>query len=226
MIQGAAFRVLACFYSQDTSSFTELCEKAGYPTDLGGYYLRQLVSGGYVQKIDRGNYGITAKGKQQLAFHYGKEIFAPRPRLMVLFLPRVGGKYVALHRKVQPFMNTHEWPAGAVTMGESFEDAVKRLAVKRLGQLGEHTFHGFFRRTDHYEDTIFDDKLFAVYTCSFPEDTVLSPSSDIGENIACTREELFTLPKYGKAFVDVLEFTEQNDSMLAEYTYTLTMDDL
>jgi hypothetical protein len=226
MIQGAAFRVLACFYDQDRASFTTLCENAGYPTDLGGYYLRQLVSGGYVEKIDRGTYGVTAKGKQQLAFHYGKEFFAPRPRMMVLFVPRVGDAYIALKRKVQPFMNTHEWPAGAVNMGEPLEDALVRLETKRLGQSGEHTFHGFFRRTDFYEDTVFDDKLFAVYTCSFPKETILAPSSNIGENIRCSREELFGLKKYGKAFTDVLSFTEKTDPVLEEHTYVITIDDL
>jgi len=44
MIQGAAFRVLACFHDQDVRSFTDICERAGYPTDLGGYYLRPLTS--------------------------------------------------------------------------------------------------------------------------------------------------------------------------------------
>ena len=145
---------------------------------------------------------------------------------MVLFVPRVGDAYIALKRKVQPFMNTHEWPAGAVSMGEPLEEALVRLETKRLGQSGQHTFHGFFRRTDFYEDTVFDDKLFAVYTCSFPDGTVLAPSSDIGENIPCSREELFQLQKYGKAFTDVLGFTEKNNPSLEEHTYVITMDDL
>jgi hypothetical protein len=225
MIQGAAFRVLACFYDQDSRSFVDICERAGYPTDLGGYYLRQLIAGEYIQKVDRGNYTVTTKGKQQLAFHYGKHFFAPHPRLMVAIIAKHADSYIVLQRSVQPFLDTYEWPAGTVAMGESLPDAVQRLALRRLGFSSEATFCGFFRRTDNYDDSVFDDKLFAVYTCTMPSDATIKDIANTGVITLQTRAQLDTLARPSKSLLDILAFAEQPDVPLAEHAYDLVAAD-
>jgi hypothetical protein len=226
MIQGAAFRVLACFYDQDSRSFVDICERAGYPTDLGGYYLRQLVTGEYVQKIDRGNYGITAKGKQQLAFHYGKRFFALYPRLMVAFIAKNADNFMVLQRTVQPFLDTYEWPAGRVAMGESLADATQRLASQRLGNaVPEQAFCGFFRRIDTYDGTVFDDKLFAVYTCTMPDEAAVNAAPYTGAITLQTRAQLDALERPSKSLLDILAFSEQPDLPMVEKTYDLVMAD-
>jgi hypothetical protein len=91
MIQGAAFRVLGCFYSRDVRSFAELCQEAGYPTDLGGYYIRQLIKGGYIEKAERGQYRLLAKGKQELAISYGKH------------MEQVSGELVGFFRRIDRY---------------------------------------------------------------------------------------------------------------------------
>lgn len=225
MIQGATFRVLACFQGQDTCTFTELCKRSGYPTDLGGYYLRQLTSGGYVEKIDRGTYTVSPKGKQQLARYYGKQLSALYPRLMVLIVPRQGETYIVSRRTTQPFIDTYEWPAGAVDMGKPLEHAATRVTQKRLGCTGALSFQGFFRRIDNYEDFTFDDKLFAVYECTLPIECAVNTHSTTGKNIAYNHTALRTLTKPSKSLLDILSFIE-NDTHSQEIQYTLTIEDL
>jgi hypothetical protein len=133
MVQGAAFRVLACFNDSDTRNFVELCDMAGYPTDLGGYYIRQLLDGEYLQKTGRGQYQILPKGKQQLAFYQGK-LFAIRPRLNVAVIARQGESMVVIRRQVQPFIGAAEWPAGAVAAGEDLQPARQSTVGENLLQ--------------------------------------------------------------------------------------------
>jgi DNA-binding PadR family transcriptional regulator len=79
MLQASSFRKLNCYISENTLGFAEICRQAGYPTDLGGYYLRRLVKDGYIEKTGRGQYTISAGGKQQLSLRYGKAPFYLRP---------------------------------------------------------------------------------------------------------------------------------------------------
>jgi hypothetical protein len=223
-IQGAAFRVLACFYDQDIRSFTDICERSGYPTDLGGYYLRQLVAGDYVKKLNRGQYSVTTRGKQHLAIHYGKQLFAQNPRLAVIFVIRQGDGYVVLLRTVQPFMHCAEWPAGMVRWGEPLDAAAERVAKSRLGLMPKLHMHGFFRRTDLIEDTIFDDKLFAVYTGTVADGVTISTTTATGVNSIMREDAFKDLAKTSDAFFDVLAFL-QKGSTLEEHRYHLSAKD-
>lgn len=225
MLQGAAFRVLACFYDNDRRSFVELCKRAGYPTDLGGYYLRRLLNGAYVQKVGRGRYQILPKGKQQLAIYYGKQLLAPKPRLNVAIIAQCDDSFLVLNRKVQPFIGTAEWPAGAVRMGEATAWAAKRISKERTG-LGEVLrFAGFFRRIDVCEGLLFDDKLFAIYACELPSADTVAHKTEVGETAVYTLVQLRTLPHRSKALLDILEFSQTPGEQFVERTYDLELAD-
>lgn len=225
MIQGAAFRVLAGFYDSDSRNFADLCERAGYPTDLGGYYIRQLVKGKYLEKTERGHYHILPKGKQELAFSYGKRLLELKPRLSVLIVVRQASAYLAIRRKVQPFIGVVEWPAGIVFAGETMDTAAKRVLQARFEVMTTPEFHGFFRRTDMYGDMVFDDKLFAIFTCNIPETAQPAAENSLGDTIVLSPETLQTLSNPSRALLDVLAFTKSPVS-LQERTYELTAGDL
>jgi hypothetical protein len=227
MIQGAAFRVLGCFYNGDVRSFVELCQGAGYPTDLGGYYIRQLVKGGYIEKMDRGQYRLLPKGKQELAISYGKYMFARWPRLTVLAVVRQRGGYVALRRTTQPFTGATEWIASAVAQGETLPVALARLLASRLGVEGvQGTPVGFFRRIDRYESVTFDDKLFAVHAVDVPDDMPIAEGGSTGENIWCTEQQLHEQPKPSRSLLDILAYVQAGDAVITERIYELTHADL
>ncbi|HET8670993.1 MAG TPA: hypothetical protein VFM05_10310 [Candidatus Saccharimonadales bacterium] len=226
MIQGAAFRVLAGFHGQDVRNFVELCEQAGYPTDLGGYYIRQLTKSGFIEKEERGQYHLLPKGKQQLALYYGKQLSALRPRLAVLLIARYGDRFVVLRRKVQPFVGAAEWPAVTVEQGEVVGVAATRALKSRLSEEGEATLVGFFRRIDLYGDTLFDDKIFAVHTLVIPAGSELVEDSLTGKNLLCTEQELYKLEKPGKALIDIFEYAKAGKAQFREQTYRLSLSDL
>jgi hypothetical protein len=227
MIQGAAFRVLACFYYRDEMSFVELCETAGYPTDLGGYYIRQLTQAGYIERAERGKYLVLPKGKQQLAFKYGKSMFAPKPRFAVLVIAQQKNQLVLIRRKAQPFIGSAEWLAGEVLMGESILSAANRVTETRLGCSGQPRFIGFFRRTDIYKDTVFDDKLFAVHSALIPDKADIHKTNVIGEITICSETELSKVSKPSKSLIDIFNYSRStNGSQIEEHTYPITAADL
>lgn len=228
MIQGSGMRVLECFLTQDTLNFAQLCKAAGYTTDLGGYYIRQLMRGGYLKKGDRGEYTILPKGKQELAQYYGTHRLVSRPRLVLLLVvASQGGRFVAMKRIRQPFINRVEWVAAAINGQETLAEAARRTAKVRLGvDNAEPQLVGFFRRIDMFKDSLFDDKLFAVHRLDLAEDTPVIPASEMGSLALYTQEELERLPTRSRALLDILRFVQKGGGTYEEHFYELDEADL
>jgi predicted transcriptional regulator len=227
MIQGSGIRVLACFLNQDTLSFTQICKDAGYPTDLGGYYIRQLVRGGYVAKGERGQYTILPKGKQELGLYYREHRVTSRPRLIALVVATQGNQYVVLRRARQPFISKAEWMAGAVEGEERLTDAARRILQYRVGVSDvEPHLCGFYRRIDLFKDSLFDDKLFAVHTCTLPKGEKLSADPKWGSLEFYTAKSLPAIEQPSRALLDILKYVQQGDGGYEEHTYQLDETDL
>ena len=229
MIQGTTFKLLACFAEQDTHSFVDLCAQAGYRPDLGGYYLRQLVKGGFVRKMERGIYAITPKGKQQLASSYYQQLTIERPRFVVVLVARQAGAFFILRRTKQPFIGVAEWPAVSVLRGERLAAAAQRAATDRLRVTQPPKLCGYFRRIDMYEDTVFDDKLFAVHTLELPTGAMAAAQAETGQIEPCPQAEMQTLPRPAKSLLDILQFAQNSETggpAYAEHVYHLNPADL
>lgn len=226
MIQSGAVRLLGCFYDREIIGFADLCKTAGYPTDLGGYYIRQLVRGNYLEKVGRGQYRLLPKGKQELAINYGRRLYAPRPRLGVLIVANRGEEFITVYRTVQPFIGTVEWPAGIVPGGEDLPSAAKRLAGERFGLEIQPRHIGFFRRIDRYEEAVFDDKLFAVHTCELPGDAKLAAETSNGGIQLHSAAELQELQKPGRALLDLFRYHQAGGGEYVEHIYNLSLSDL
>jgi ADP-ribose pyrophosphatase YjhB (NUDIX family)/predicted transcriptional regulator len=224
MIQAAAYRLLNCFIDTNERNFADLCTAAGYPTDLGGYYLRQLVRLGYVSHGERGVYAITPKGRTVMVNAKDRQIFTNRPRLVVLIVATYQEKYVVLRRNRQPFIGVAEWPAGAVTIGEPLEAAGQRLAKDRLGARIEPQLVGFFRRIDLYQDEPFDDKLFAIHSCYLKDRPELLIGA-MGTLELYSAAELASINRPARSLIDVLEYVNQHSAPYAERIYHLAAAD-
>jgi predicted transcriptional regulator/ADP-ribose pyrophosphatase YjhB (NUDIX family) len=228
MVQGAAYRILYLFVDTDTLGFAEICKKANYGTDLGGYYLRTLIQDGLLRKIDRGQYNITPAGKHELAItNNGRHVFVLRPRMAVLLVARKGDQYVILERTVQPYIGTHEWPVCSTLHGEPMVSAAERTLKLRLGLEGRPQFVGFYRRIDVIGEDTFDDKLFAIHTFEVPEDAHIIEQGVTGRLTLVSGTDLETIPRPAKSLLDIFAYVQgQNRPPYVEKIYMLSDTDL
>ncbi|HSX32415.1 MAG TPA: hypothetical protein VLF43_04070 [Candidatus Saccharimonadales bacterium] len=227
MVRGTAFKVLFCFRESNTRSFVELCEQAGYPTDLGGYYIRQLIGGGYLVKQDRGLYVVTPKGKQQIALSFDQKPTVQRPRIAVVLVAEQAGKVVVNRRTAQPFIGFAEWPARSVLHGDSLQDAACMAAKQRLGVDSAPKLVGFFRRIDRYEQIVFDDKLFAVHHLVVPGDVQLHVSEPKSGTLELyTKEDLRTIQKPARSLLHIFDFVTAGGGIYNAHSYKLGSEDL
>ncbi len=221
MIQKAGLRILDSFAHQNLRTFVDLCKEAGYPTDLGGYYLRQLVRGDYLSKGERGEYVLTVKGRKYLV-DKTKPSSSMRPRVLVMAIAKYQGNLVVLERQKQPFLHRKEWPASAIRNGETSEEAVSRLLNERLSPSKHVKFVGVFRRTDFYQDELFDDKIFLIHEVEL--DTKPAEEVSTGINLLINEEDLSNQPLLSKSLLDILRATQTNTPFI-EKTYNLSFDD-
>ncbi len=220
MVQNAGLLMLRSFQQQNSRTFVELCKEAGYPTDLGGYYLRQLLNSQYLEKGKRGEYLLAAKGRQYLATTKDKPKTAPRPHILVV--PTVGKNFVAIERSAQPFLKRKEWPATLIHSGEAKDEAVHRLLAKQLTQTDNITYCGVFRRLDYYEDQLFDDKLFFVHKVDLQD--IPTPNDAKHKIVQINEGEIERLQNKSRSLLDILHFVNSGKSY-QEQKYTLEYDD-
>lgn len=226
MAVNKSLQLLSCFYYKNTCSFIELCNSGGYSSDLGGYYIRQLIHDGYIEKIDRGQYQVLPKGKRFLVANQNTLTAPPRARMSIALVLRQGDKYVVIRRTAQPFIGRIEWPTGSIKSGESLTDAANRITSMRLGSPLELEFYGFFRRIDTYEEDIFDDKLFAVHVGVLPDGYALVDSNKAGANCLFSADELRTTQLPSRSLVDIFEYVQSTSGEYIEHRYTLKDADL
>lgn len=226
MALNKSLQLLSCFYYKNVCSFIELCNTGGYSSDLGGYYIRQLIHDGYIEKVDRGQYQILSKGKRFLVANQSSLTAQPRTRMSVALVVKQGDKFVVTERTAQPFIGRIEWPTGSVKSGESLTDAANRIALGRLGSPVSLEFYGFFRRIDMYEQDVFDDKLFAVHIGTLPEIFDVTDHNKAGINRLYTATELRESLSPSRSLVDIFEYTLSDSGEYIEHRYNLQSADL
>jgi hypothetical protein len=220
MVAKAGLRILHAFENDNSRTFTELCKSAGYPTDLGGYYLRQLVSGDYLGKGERGEYILSPKGRKYVATRHSQ--LQSTPRLHILVVSEFDNKYVVLERHQQPFLNRTEWPATALKGGEQVQKALDRIFKERLAQTQTCDYVGTFRRIDLYQDELFDDKVFLVFKAML----IAKPPTEVVNGLLhrVAEKELGGIPHKSRSLLDIFNFMKTQEQYL-EKAYSLTYDD-
>jgi len=221
------FRILRAYAEADTLNFTELCNQASYPSDLGGYYIRQLVKDGFLKKTAHGQYTITALGKSYLAANLENTHQNILPRLILLFIARQHTSYITLRRQRQPYIGRLEWNGGKVRLGESIEHAKERILTERFGAVAPNILVGFFRRIDMFEEAVFDDKLFAVHEVDFSAVNLSLASNTQGQLISLSEHQLLSAEKLARSLLDILQWSkDDHHPVYIEHTYQLNSEDL
>lgn len=220
-------RVLKCFIDTDMIGFTQIAEMLHFETDLAGYYLRKLQNQKLVSKVERGQYQITPLGKSVLAHTRQFASNIATPRVSVMLVAQFKGTFIVVKRAKQPFINRIEWPTLPLASEESMPEAAKQLAKMRLGIDVQPALKGIFRRTDTHENTVFDDKFFAVHTATLDNFQIseLLKSNEVGEILRYTKPDLHNLKNAAKSLLDILDFSQQTD-MYSEKRYALADSDL
>lgn len=132
------------------------------------YHLKQLISGGWVEKTDAG-YMLAPKG---LTYVDGLSLKNSLPRkqakiLSVLVLKNKKGEYLLAKRKYQPFIGTLLFPGGKQHYGESPDEHVVRELQEQFGLEGAPTRRGIVDQRTYTKETLITHVLAHVYELAY-----------------------------------------------------------
>lgn len=132
------------------------------------YHLKQLISGGWVEKTDNG-YALASKG---LTYVDGLSLKSSRPRkqpkiLSVIVLKNSKGEYLLAKRKFQPFIGTLLFPGGKQHYGESPEGHVVRELKEQFELVGTPTRRGLVDQRTYAKETLITHVLTHVYELAY-----------------------------------------------------------
>lgn len=132
------------------------------------YHLKQLISGGWVEKTEAG-YTLTPKG---LMYVDGLSLTNSLPRkqakiLSVIVLKNKKGEYLLARRKFQPFIGTLLFPGGKQHYGESPDDHVVRELKEQFGLSGKPVHRGLIDQRSYAKETLITHVLTHVYELAY-----------------------------------------------------------
>ena len=153
--------------------FSGLMRPTGHTSDGFKFHLRKLIQLGYVEKLDSGDYQLTAHGKEYanvLDEHKRRPKKQPKLAVMLLVTRQLNDQtqYLLYKRKVNPFYGYWAAMSDAVLWGESFEAAALKRLKKHAGYEADFSINSMvrIRNATFGTDEPAEDILFAIMESS------------------------------------------------------------
>lgn len=182
-----------------------------------GYHLKQVMSGGYVEKTSTGDYRLTAKGRDYVVHRY--EDPASSAHTIFLIVLQTGDQLLMRRRLVQPLLDKVGFIHGEPRPGETVVETAKARLLQKTGiQTGLKVAGSCL--IEQYRDGELQSYSHAIILHGTVSDTKLMIDSDeTGENFWLNNTSLSTediLPSCH----DILDMIE-TDTHWAELRYDL-----
>ena len=150
--------------------FNALMHPTSHTSDTFKFHLRKLVKLGYVVKLEKGEYQLTALGKEYANnLNEKQRAVEKQPKLSILMIvARQNGEgettYLLQRRQRNPFYSYWSEIHGRAERGESFEATAQRQLKRQTGLDAKFEVHSFRRVRDYdaNEESLLEDKLFVV----------------------------------------------------------------
>jgi ADP-ribose pyrophosphatase YjhB (NUDIX family) len=225
-------------HSAQTSILRELLfhPQAGYaalqkPTALSSdhfsFHIARLVELGMVEKVSRGQYRLTARGKEYAnRLDTDNNTVERQPKTAVIFaLTRQRGgitEYVFQERLKNPYFGFWGLPGGKMRWGETIIEAAEREAMEETGLHADFriagVYHELVRQTENQD--VLEDKVFFVAEGSNVRGQLLADFEG-GHNEWMSFDEAFAKPKKFDSFkaeIDILSASEWLVERATEYS--------
>lgn len=180
------------------------------PTNLDGdhfkFHLQRLVDIGYIEKLSRGQYALTAKGKEyanKLDTDRNTIERQPKSAVILVIEKKIDGKQHLLvqERLKHPYYGFWGFPGGKIRWGETILTAGKRELFEETKLTAELVYRGVYHEHVVEKETgeLLEDKIFHVLYGKDPGGE-MSEGFDGGRNNWLTQAQIDTKDKKYDSF--------------------------
>ncbi len=154
------------------AEYAELQRPTGLTSDHFNFHITKLVELGYVEKISRGQYRLTPRGKEHAnKLDTDNNTFERQPKVAVLLgVERGEGstkEFLFHQRRKHPYFGFWGMPTGKVRWGETLLQAAARELDEETKLQGEYEYLGLYHEIVYQKEDgeLLEDKLFHIIRC-------------------------------------------------------------
>lgn len=189
-----------------SASFSQLQKPTGLDGDHFKFHVQRLVDIGYIEKIDRGQYKLTASGKEyanKLDTDQNTIERQPKSAVILVIEKNVDGqqKLLVQERLKHPYYGFYGFPTGKIRWGETIVQAGARELMEETNLQADLVYRGVYHEhvVSKETDEIIEDKIFHVLHASEPTGE-MSDEFEGGRNEWLTQSEIDKLDKKYDSF--------------------------
>ena len=157
------------------SSYADLQKQTGLASDHVSFHIRRLSEIGLVEKVSRGTYRLSARGKEYAnRLDTDNNTVERQPKTAVIFaLKRVINgetQYLFQERRKNPYFGFWGLPSGKIRWGETIAEAAAREALEETGLQAHFSVVNVYHEHVRHEKTgeIIEDKIFFITVSDEP----------------------------------------------------------
>lgn len=168
-IHDAQTSILRELLFKPAAGYADLQKPTGLSSDHFNFHIKQLVETGYVQKVARGKYKLTPRGKE-----YANKLDTDRneierqPKSAVILAIEHKGKWLFQERLKHPYYGFWGFPSGKIRWGETIIDTAERELAEETGLASAHEWKGIYHEQVYKAETgeQLEDKIFHIIHCT------------------------------------------------------------
>ena len=188
------------------AGYAELQKPTGLASDHFNFHIARLVELGMVEKVGRGRYRLSVKGKEYAnKLDTDRKTIERQPKVAVLLAieREVKGQREMLFQKrtKNPYYSYLGFPTGKIGWGETITETAARELMEETGLEADYEIKGLYHEQTIIKETSenIEDKMFFVVYCTNPHGQLIEKFEG-GENRWMTVEAARKYPKLYSSF--------------------------
>jgi ADP-ribose pyrophosphatase YjhB (NUDIX family) len=198
------------------AGFAELQKPTGLTSDHFTFHINRLVALGLVERVQRGKYRLTPKGKEYAnRLDTDNNTVERQPKSAVLLAierPYQGQtQYLFQERLKQPYYGFWGVPSGKLRWGETILEGAARELMEEAGLTAQLEIAGVYHEHVFQQESgeLLEDKIFFVVHCTEPEGEMIE-AFEGGRNAWMTFEEASRQEKIFNSFAVEIDILKRN----------------
>ncbi|HSX41054.1 MAG TPA: NUDIX domain-containing protein [Candidatus Saccharimonadales bacterium] len=214
------------------AGYAELQKPTGLSSDHFNFHIQRLVDLNLVEKVERGKYRLTHKGKEyanKLDTDERKIERQPKVAVLLAIEREIDGRTEILfqQRTKNPYFGYWGFPSGKIRWGETITETADRELEEETGLSADYRIAGLYHEHTFLEgeDEAVEDKMFFVVHCTNPRGELMEKFEG-GINKWMTADEARALEKRYTSFETELDMLLGNrPELFVEEIHRYTKDE-
>jgi DNA-binding transcriptional ArsR family regulator len=223
-VHSAQTSILRELLFQVKATYSQLQKPTGLSSDHFNFHVKRLVELGLVEKLERGKYQLSSRGKEyanKLDTDQNIIELQPKSAVILAIVRTIQGKkeYLFQERLKHPYYGYWGFPTGKIRWGETVLQTAARELLEETGLTANLKFMGIYHEHAYQKesDELLEDKLFYVIKCENVTGKLIEKFE--GGRNAWMSTKTITLKKVFNSYLTELEVAEGKHQFIEQIQY-------